>query len=174
MPSSTPVRAPPLTPLAAALLHVPAPERALVIGCGDGEAALLLAREFPAARVRGVDPSAALVQAASARVGLDPEGRVAFKVGKPGSLPYPDDFFDLVAGVDGRLVPAEIARVLRSGGHLILASSRQPGIVRRQALGLQRRRLAHRGIEWGPSSGAGDGNFFVGQLADPAAPSTGI
>src|SRR5262245_55135777 len=91
------VRSPPLTPRAAAVLHVREPERALVVGCGDGEAVLLLAREFPAARVRGVDPSPQLIGAASARVGLDPEGRVAFKVGKRRSLPYPDEHFDLVA-----------------------------------------------------------------------------
>lgn len=156
------------------MLHVPAPERILVIGCGEGEAALFLAREFPAARVRGVDPSAALVRKASARVGLDPEGRVAFKVGKPGALPYPDAFFDLVVQVDRRPAPAEIVRVLQPGGHLILASLRQPGVALRHALRLQRRRLARKGVEWGPSSSAGDGNFFVGRLVDPAVPTPGI
>src|ERR1700755_7151 len=44
---------PPLTPLAAAVLRVvPAPERVLEIECGDGEASLFLAREFPTARGR--------------------------------------------------------------------------------------------------------------------------
>ena len=98
MPSS-----PPLTPLAAAALRVaPPPERVLEIECGDGDGALFLAREFPAARVRGVDRAEELVRAATARVGLDPEGRVAFKQGRPGALPYPDGFFDLVVQVDGR------------------------------------------------------------------------
>ena len=63
--------------------------------------------------MRGVDRSEAAVRAATARVGLDPEGRVAFKQGRPRSLPYPDDLFDLVAQVDGRPPVAEIARVLR-------------------------------------------------------------
>ena len=94
---------PPLTPLAAAVLHVaPAPERVLEIECGAGDATLFLAREYPTARVRGVDRSEENVRAATARIGLDPEGRVAFKVGGPRSLPYPDDFFDLVVEVDGR------------------------------------------------------------------------
>jgi len=110
-----------MTALAAAVLHVPtAPERALQVECGEGDGALFLAREYPAARVRGVDPSAAAIEAAVARVGLDPEGRIAFKQRAGHSLPYPDAFFDLVAQAGGRLRPGELARILRSGGHLIL------------------------------------------------------
>jgi ubiquinone/menaquinone biosynthesis C-methylase UbiE len=158
--------APALTPLAAAVLRVPVPERALAIGCGDGEAVLFLAREFPAARVRGVDPSEALVREASARVGLDPEGRVAFKVGRPGALPYPDDHFDLVAQLDGRVSAAEAARVLRPGAHLILLTGpRQshPAAGVREAL--HRRRLARAGIELESAEAPDGGNFFVGRLS---------
>lgn len=114
---------PPLTPLAAAVLHVARPERVLQIGSGDGGAALFLAREFPTARIRGLDADPAAVAAATARVGLDPEGRVAFKRGGPRKLPYPEDQFDLVAAVDARPSPAEVARVLRPGGHLILVAT---------------------------------------------------
>ena len=54
-----------LAPLAAALLHVkPAPERALDVGTGTGEGALLFAREFPQASVRGVDISEEMIRAA--------------------------------------------------------------------------------------------------------------
>ncbi|HMI80174.1 MAG TPA: class I SAM-dependent methyltransferase, partial [Solirubrobacterales bacterium] len=80
-----------LTPLAAAVLHVGDPERILQVECGDGEGALFLAREFPSARVRGVDRSAAAVRRAAGRVGLDPEGRIAFKQGAPRDLPFPGD-----------------------------------------------------------------------------------
>lgn len=111
---------PALTALAAAVLHVrDLPERILEIDCGEGDGVLFLAREFPSARVRGVDPSAEAVRAAVARIGLDPEGRVAFKQGRAGKLPYPDAFFDLVAQAGGRLRPGELVRVLRPGGHLI-------------------------------------------------------
>src|ERR1700761_5129227 len=114
---------PPLTPLATAVLHVGTPERVLQVDCGDGEAALFLAREFPTARVRGIDHGAEAIAAATQRIGLDPEGRVAFKVGGPRRIPYPEDNFDLVAVVDSRPSPREIARVLRPGGHLVLAAT---------------------------------------------------
>lgn len=159
------VDAPALMPLAAAVLHVPVPERALLIGCGDGDPAFFLTREFPTARVRGTDPSAALVRQAQARVGLDPEGRVAFKQAKPGALPYPDDFFDLVVHVAGRVAPAEAARVLRDGGHLILATSMSPRLAAARER-LLRGRLARRGFAVEHAGGAGDGNFFVARLGD--------
>jgi ubiquinone/menaquinone biosynthesis C-methylase UbiE len=157
--------APRLTPLAAAVLHVdPAPERVLEIGCGTGEGTLFLAREFPQARVRGVDRSEEMVRAAVAKVGLDPEGRVAFKVGDPGSLPYPDDFFDLVAQIDSRPATAEIARVLRSGGHLVLAVSKLPRGPLRMRPERQARMLARRGFETMETDQVGDGAFYVGRL----------
>jgi SAM-dependent methyltransferase len=163
---------PPLTPLAAAALRIaPAPERILQVECGSGDGALFLAREFPAARVRGVDRSAAEVRAATARIGLDPEGRVAFKQGAPRSLPYPDGFFDLVAVVDARPPAAELARVLAPGGHLIVAWTRLEDSRGGLAGGLWRRRLARRGIEPVASAEAGAGSFSVARLrGDDAAP----
>ena len=111
-----------LTALAAAVLHLPEPpERILEIGCGSGDGVLFLAREFPSARVRGIDASGEAVAAAVARVGLDPEGRVAFKQGGPRRLPYPTDHFDLAVQTGGNLHPGAIAKVLRPGGRLILA-----------------------------------------------------
>jgi SAM-dependent methyltransferase len=167
------MRSPPLTPLAAAALHVrPLPERVLEVECGEGDGVLFLAREFPAARVRGVDRAEARVRAATARVGLDPEGRVAFKVGAPGSLPFPDDFFDLVAQLDGRPEVAELARVLRPGGQLILARSRKAGPLGRLGEGLLGRRLAACGFALEQAAAAGDGSFSVARLrgGDPPAP----
>jgi SAM-dependent methyltransferase len=155
---------PPLTPLAAAVLRItPPPERVLEIECGEGDAALFLAREFPAARVRGLDRSEDHVRAAIARVGLDPEGRVAFKVGSPRALPYPDGFFDLVVAVDGRPRPAEVARVLGPGGHLILARSTPDTGAGGFRARLLQRRLAAAGIEPLEAASVGDGSFSVGR-----------
>jgi SAM-dependent methyltransferase len=168
------VDAPALTPLAAAVLHVPVPERALLIGCGGGEPALFLTREFPAARVRGTDLSAALIRQAQSKVGLDPEGRVAYKQARPASLPYPDDFFDLVAHVDGRLAPGEAARVLRPGGRFILTSQGGPRLgvgIRERVLG---RRLARRGFVVERSERVGGGNFLVARLGDAHRAPRGI
>ncbi|HEX7245174.1 MAG TPA: class I SAM-dependent methyltransferase [Solirubrobacterales bacterium] len=161
------MRALPLTPLAAAVLHVPAPERALAIGCGEGDAALFLAREFPAARIRGVDPSEELIHEAIEKVGLDPEGRVAFKAGGPRRLPYPDGFFDLAVGAAHDVDPSEAARVLRPGAHLIVAPARPPGLRGRLAFGLLRRRLLARGFSPLPLSDAEERNFLVARLAGP-------
>jgi ubiquinone/menaquinone biosynthesis C-methylase UbiE len=172
------VGSPDLIALAAATLHVEgSPERVLEIDCGDGERTLFLAREYPRAGVRGVDASAEEIQAASARIGLDPEGRVAFKTGSAQiGLPFPDDHFDLVvmrrvgraidlkAAARGR-GGVEIARVLRPGGTLIGFSSARP----RDRLGLrargERRWLARRGFELLQSGGAGGGTYLVARLS---------
>ncbi|HEY6731329.1 MAG TPA: class I SAM-dependent methyltransferase [Solirubrobacterales bacterium] len=159
-----------LTPLAAAVLHVGEPERILQIQSGDGEGALFLAREFPSARVRGVDRSPEAVREASARVGLDPEGRIAFKQGGLRSLPFPGDHFDLIAALDARPHPPEAARVLRSGGFLALAESAHGGATHGPGGRLLRWRLSRLGFESIWSQPAGDGSFSVFRLGggDPA------
>lgn len=155
---------PPLTPLAAAVLHVGGPERILQLECGEGEGALFLAREFPSARVRGIDRSAEAVRRAGARVGLDPEGRIAFKQGGPGSIPFPDDHFDLLAALDARPSPAEAARVLRPGGFLALAVARGGDPLGGLGGALFRRRLLRRGFAPIWTEAAGDGSFVVCRL----------
>jgi ubiquinone/menaquinone biosynthesis C-methylase UbiE len=156
---------PPLTPLAAAVLHVGAPERVLQVGCGNGDGVLFLAREFPTARVRGIDGDADLVHAATGRVGLDPEGRVAFKVGGPRRIPYPDDQFDLVAALDARPRAGEVARVLRPGGYLIVAATRGAATGRGPAAWLLERGLRARGLETVAAERAGTGSFVVARLS---------
>ena len=156
---------PPLTPLAAAVLHVGSPERVLQVACGDGDGALFLAREFPAARIRGIDADADLVHAATARVGLDPEGRIAFKVGGPRKIPFPDDHFDLVAALDAKPKAAELARVLRGGGHLILAATAGEPYGRGPAAWRLARGLHAHGFETVASERAGAGSFTVARLS---------
>ncbi|MFL5897270.1 MAG: methyltransferase domain-containing protein [Solirubrobacterales bacterium] len=165
---------PPLTPLAAAVLHVGVPERILQIECGDGEAPLFLAREFPSARIRGVDGSAEAVRRAAARVGLDPEGRIAFKKGTPRSLPFPANHFDLLAAVDALPAAAEATRVLRPGGFLALAATGARGVPAGFRGKLLRRRLARLGFESIWSEAAGDGSFFVARLAGGGPPGVAV
>ncbi len=161
---------PPLTPLAAAVLHVGHPERILQIECGDGEAVLFLAREFPSARVRGVDSSSETVRQAGARIGLDPEGRVAFKQGGPRALPFPVDHFDLLTAVDTSPSPSETARVLRPGGFLALASTRAAATPPGWRGRLLRRRLHRSGFESIWTEQAGEGSFAVFRLRGGGAP----
>jgi ubiquinone/menaquinone biosynthesis C-methylase UbiE len=163
---------PPLTPLATAVLHVGEPERILQVQCGEGEGALFLAREFPRASVRGVDADEAAIRRASARVGLDPEGRLAFKAGGPRKLPFPDDLFDLVALLDAEPAPREVARVLRPGGYLVLARS-AGGPDEGAAARLRSWRLRRRGIEPIWAEAVAEGRYSVGRLRGGGPPPRG-
>jgi ubiquinone/menaquinone biosynthesis C-methylase UbiE len=158
-----------LAALAAATAQLTeAPERALEIGCGTGEGTLFLAREFPTARVRGVDLSAEMIRLARAKVGLDPEGRVAFKVADASALPWPEDSFDLVAQLNMPPFFAEIARVLRPGGSAIVADSlgdRTPFYTPHPVL---ERGFRRQGLERFADGGAGEGTYFIARL--PAQP----
>jgi ubiquinone/menaquinone biosynthesis C-methylase UbiE len=155
-----------LVPLAAAVLHVDrAPERILDVGCGTGEGTLFLAREFPQARVRGVDLSEEMIRAAVSKVGLDPEGRIAFKLGDAASLPYPDDSFDLVTQLNMPPFFGEIARVLRPNGHAIVAASWGPDTPFYTRPRLLRWKFLQRGVEPIAIDTVGAGSYYVGRLA---------
>ncbi|MDP9228776.1 MAG: class I SAM-dependent methyltransferase [Actinomycetota bacterium] len=154
-----------LAPLAAALLQVsPAPERALEVGTGTGTGALLIAREFPQARVRGVDISEPMIRRARERIGLDPEGRVAFRVADAASLPYEDESFDLVAQLNMPPFFAETARVLRPGGHAVIASSWGEATPFYTPESVLRRGYRRHGLEPVESGTAGEGTFFVAAM----------
>jgi SAM-dependent methyltransferase len=151
-----------LAPLAAALLHVrPEPERALDIGTGLGDGALLIAREFPRARVRGVDLSEEMIRRAQARIGLDPEGRVAFKVADASDLPFDDDSFDLVAQLNMPPFFAEIRRVLRPGGFAIVAASWGPQTPFYTPDSVLERGFRKAGLDEVERGEAAEGTYFV-------------
>jgi SAM-dependent methyltransferase len=156
-----------LGPLASALLQVrPEPERALDIGTGLGDGALLIAREFPHARVRGVDLSPEMIRRAQARIGLDPEGRVAFKVADAAKLPFEDESFDLVAQLNVPPFFSEIARVLRPGGFVVIAASFGASTPFYTPESVLRRGFRRHGIEPQEQGEAGQGSFFVARLPD--------
>jgi ubiquinone/menaquinone biosynthesis C-methylase UbiE len=153
-----------LAPLAAAALRVrPVPERALELGTGTGEGALFLAREFPRASIRGVDMSEDMIGVAQAKVGLDPEGRVAFRVGDAADLPFGADAFDLVAQLNMPPFFAETARVVRPGGYVIVASSSGPATPFYTPDSVLARGFGRRGIEEFESGSAGSGSWWVGR-----------
>jgi demethylmenaquinone methyltransferase/2-methoxy-6-polyprenyl-1,4-benzoquinol methylase len=151
-----------LAAFAAAATHVAKPpERALDIGCGTGEATLFLAREFPSARVRGIDISEEMIQIAQGKVGLDPEGRIAFKVADASDLPYEENSFDLVAQLNMPPFFAEMARVLRPGGYAIVASSwgeQTPFYTPPRVL---ERGFRRQGLEKVTAGEVGPGSYFV-------------
>ena len=152
-----------LAPLAAAALRVrPAPERALELGTGTGEGALFLAREFPRASIRGVDFSEPMVRLAQAKVGLDPDGRVAFRAADAADLPFSDDSFDLVAQLNMPPFFAETARVLRPGGFVIVASSLGAATPFYTPDSVLDRGFRRRGVEPFEAGTSGAGSWWVG------------
>jgi len=159
-----------LAPLAAGLLHAQTdPERVLDLGTGTGDAALLLAREYPHARVRGIDLSPEMVRRAQKRIGLDPEGRVAFRVADASRLPYEDASFDLVAQLNMPPFYRETARVLRPGGHFVIAASWGPATPFYTPEAVLRRGFEHVGLETVAGGGAAEGTYFVARRPDQSA-----
>ena len=103
-------------------------ERALDVGTGAGALALALA---PVVReVVGLDPVPELLELAKARAFPNTE----FVEGDGAALPFPDRSFDLGAThrtlhhvTHARRVVAELARVTRPGGHVLVVDQLAPG-----------------------------------------------
>jgi len=159
-----------LAALAAATATIePIPERILDLGTGTGEAALFLAREFPRASVRGVDISEEMIAAARAKVGLDPEGRIAFRVADAGALPFGDESFDLVVQLNVPPFFAEIARVLRPGCTVLAAASWGPATPFYTPPPVLERGFRRHGIEPAGAGEAGPGTWWSGRRRPGAA-----
>ena len=156
-----------LAPLAVAVTKIDRrPERALDIGTGTGVAALFVAREFPHASVRGVDVSEEMIRQAKAKVGLDPDARVVFRVADASGLPYDDGHFDLVTQLNMPPFFAEISRVLRHGGHAIIAASsgdRTPFFTPDSVL---ERGFKRHGMTTVKAGRIGSGSYFVARKGD--------
>jgi hypothetical protein len=103
-------------------------ERLLDVGSGAGSSAMVAAAEFGSI-VAGLDFGAAAVR--GAQEAADAAGlcdRVGFVVGEAGSLPFADGEFDAVlcecslsTFPDKRRAVAEMRRVLRPGGRVVIA-----------------------------------------------------
>jgi ubiquinone/menaquinone biosynthesis C-methylase UbiE len=101
----------------------------LDVGCGTGTLVLEVARRFPVGHVAGIDPGPqqiARARRSAARRNLP----IEFQIGVIEQLPFPEQTFDVVFStlmMHHLPVPlkrqglAEIARVLKPGGRLVIA-----------------------------------------------------
>ncbi|MBX9685257.1 MAG: class I SAM-dependent methyltransferase [Candidatus Obscuribacterales bacterium] len=105
----------------------------LDVGCGAGQIAIPAARR--GAKVTGIDLASNLIDQARERaqaVNLE----IAFEQGDAETLPYNDASFDLVVSLIGAMfaprperVAAELMRVCRSGGRVVMANWTPGGFI---------------------------------------------
>lgn len=141
------------------------PGDVLEIGTGTGAGARLLASKFPAARIRALDLSEPMVEQARRRTPPEMADRITFEVGDAAALPFPAASFDLVTQLN---VPArfdELARLVRPGGHVAIASSIGPRTPYYTPEKLLQRKFAARGFGDIQIGEAGDGTYFVARRA---------
>jgi SAM-dependent methyltransferase len=151
-----------LAPLAAACEGLESdPEAIVELGTGTGAGALMLARRFPAATVRALDISPAMVEAARTKLPAELVGRIDFGVADAASIPHDDESFDLVVQLNVPVYLDEVARVLRPGGSLIVASSLGAATPYYTPDAVLARACRRRGLEQASSGEAGGGTYFV-------------
>jgi ubiquinone/menaquinone biosynthesis C-methylase UbiE len=109
-------------------------DNVLDVGCGTGEVSLLAKTRSKAGKVYGIDPAPEMIAVArkkAARKKLD----IDFRVGVIESLPFPDSSIDVVtSSLMMHHLPedlkvrglAEIYRVLKPGGRLLIADFMRP------------------------------------------------
>jgi SAM-dependent methyltransferase/rhodanese-related sulfurtransferase len=113
--------------------NIPAGAKVLDVACGAGQTAIPMARK--GMQVTGVDIATNLIETARKRAqaeGLD----IRFDEGDAEQLPYPDASFDIVFSLIGAMfapqpqkVAAELARVCRPGGRIIMGNWTPSGFV---------------------------------------------
>ena len=106
----------------------------LDLATGTADLAIDIARTYPEATVRGLDPSREMLREGEVKVekgGL--AGRVALEYGDGQAMPYEDDTFDgAIIGFGIRNFPdrskglSEMARVVRPGGKVVILELSEP------------------------------------------------
>jgi ubiquinone/menaquinone biosynthesis C-methylase UbiE len=101
-------------------------------GCGPGHLAIAIGRSFPGLKVTGLDNNPHVLAAALRNRSRVPIRNVSFQSGDVQLLPYADGSFDFVVSTlslhhwrDAHRALAEIHRVLRPGGRLLLMDLRR-------------------------------------------------
>ena len=109
--------------------------RILDVATGTGDVALEIARSTPVSvRITGADFCREMVELGEVKVAASPYGsRIDFRVAPCEDLPFPDNTFDSITiafgirnVVDRKLGLAEMWRVLRPGGRLIILEFSTP------------------------------------------------
>ena len=108
----------------------------LDIGCGGGNTMRLHAQKAPTSMIHGMDISPDALKVASKVIGpLVNEGRVQLKQGSVELMPYSDNSFDLITGVETHYFWPnldanfkEVLRVLKPGGRFFLIAEAYKGV----------------------------------------------
>jgi ubiquinone/menaquinone biosynthesis C-methylase UbiE len=147
---------------------VASPRRAIDIGTGTGDVAIVIARRWPQVEVLGVDFSERMVAEARAKTPAELRERLRFDAADARRLPVADDSFDLV-GLNN-MIPFfdELARVVAPGGHLIFSFSAGPETPIWVPPERLRQELGERGFAEFADFQAGGGTAFLARRADPA------
>ena len=122
-----------------AALSLPAGAAVLDVGCGEGFYLGSISRNL-LVEAYGVDLSAVAVDLAARRY---PEATWTV-ANADRALPYPTGAFDLILSIDARLHPAEMRRILKAGGRLLVAVPGPDDLVELRAAVLGEGRLRDR------------------------------
>ncbi|MBI9095143.1 MAG: methyltransferase domain-containing protein [Sphaerochaeta sp.] len=99
------------------------PKTIIDIGTGTGIAAFAAAKVFPEAYILGIDHSDGMIAHAMEKLDQANTGRISFTQGNACDLLYDDQSFDLVVSSNAPIYLDEATRVLKFGGHLMVAFS---------------------------------------------------
>lgn len=138
------------------------PQSILDLCTGTGLAAFMAAERFPIASVVGVDQSGSMVHIAKGKVADVDKGRIRFEVGNAIKLTYNDEEFDLIITSNAPVYLSEAARVLKSGGDIVVAFS-FGGKTFENASSEITRLLEQNGLSLVNLKSSGKGSFILGQ-----------